>query len=645
MHLDDFKTRTRTVQYDVMGRVKQTSIYTTEPAGGGVPRTFNYSYDVAAGSYTRTGPDNVETFVQLDGPNRVQYVERRKPNPPPSPATVLMTATYTYRANDLVESVTYANGASVHYWYDQGNRVTQIEHRNALSFAMLLMEYTYTLNDLPATIAEKDNLGGSWVTRAATTFTYDHRSRLIAEQRTGQSPYYRVYEYDAGGNRTKKKINPPWGQEVWYHYDVDADANPGLYGSKNNRLMYEELMNSGTLQVVSTTYYEYSADGNVTRVITEQPAPPAEEQFMAAGAPSLDASGIPVSPVAAGAPSLPGVGDGGGAEALLDGAAAMAAAPPTGPQYSAVRLGYAANGRTVTFAHGETWTGSSDCPSDYQIPWAREFRYDGARARYMSRKLSADLFTDLGTTWSDYDGDEAYGDFTVSTANPPVVSNTDAYEPSLWRKVGSASEYLHSDMLGTLRQTTGTTGTPGASRVFTAFGERMSGPTDRFGYLGEDGVQAGADFPFLLIDGRFYDPSSGAFLQRDVGGTPDSLNVYAFGGSGLIDLLPPLVLGSTNNPGGAAGNTPQGARVVIDTVRDMGKMAGDGAKSYQKYLQQKDKMSRARDLLRSLKEALRDASGKKNRERIAESIKEWGKDIKGHEKKMRQLWPDLPCGQ
>jgi hypothetical protein len=57
-----------------------------------------------------------------------------------------------------------------------------------------------------------------------------------------------------------------------------------------------------------------------------------------------------------------------------------------------------------------------------------------------------------GTVWSEYDGDEIYGDFTVSTAG--VVTNTDQYEPGLWRKVGTASEYLHSDMLGTLRLTT-----------------------------------------------------------------------------------------------------------------------------------------------------------------------------------------------
>jgi RHS repeat-associated protein len=166
----------------------------------------------------------------------------------------------------------------------------------------------------------------------------------------------------------------------------------------------------------------------------------------------------------------------------------------------------------------------------------------------MNRKLSTDLLTDLGTTWSDYDGDEAYGDFTVSTATPPVVSNTDAYELGVWSRISGTSNYLHNDILGTLRQTTGTTGAASGSDVFTAFGERISGTADRFGYVGAFGYQSHSiaestnpdtAFPFLHIGERYYDPSSGRFLQRDPIGILGGRNVYAYVGNSPTDSIDP----------------------------------------------------------------------------------------------------------
>jgi len=246
-----------------------------------------------------------------------------------------------------------------------------------------------------------------------------------------------------------------------------------------------------------------------------------------------------------------GWGEGGGA-------AAMAAPPPPPPtggsQYTAVRLGYANNGRTVTFAHGETWTGSSGCPtSDYQIPWAREFRYDGARARYLDRKLNAWLFA-LGVVdpddeiWTDYDGDDAYLEYRVTSTNPSQFQQLSAYEPGLWRQMGFAGQYLHGDHLGTLRETSnvGLEGT--GLRTFTAFGERIAGPTDRFGYVGAFGYQAHSiaestnpdtAFPYLHVGARYYDPSSGRFLQRDPIGIRGGLNVYAYVGNAPTRRIDP----------------------------------------------------------------------------------------------------------
>ena len=263
--------------------------------------------------------------------------------------------------------------------------------------------------------------------------------------------------------------------------------------------------------------------------------------------------------------------------------------------------------------------------------------------------LMSGSLVDIGTTWSDYDGDDIYGDFTVSGT---TVTNTDAYEPGLWRRVNSQARYQHGDHLGTLRLTSTSGGTGSSIRTFSAFGERIAGVNDRFGYVGAWGYQSTPipesltpdPFPYLHVGARYYDPSSGRFLQRDRIGIAGEPNVYVY-----TLNIPTVFIDtdgfSTNNPGGASGNTPGGARQVIEIVKDMGKMAGDGAKSYQKYLKRKDELSRAKDLLKSLKEALRDASGKKSRERITDSIKEWEKSIKGHEKAMKQLWPELTCGK
>jgi hypothetical protein len=39
---------------------------------------------------------------------------------------------------------------------------------------------------------------------AAVQYAYDHRNRLVEEERTGTHPYHRMYTYDQGGNRLTK---------------------------------------------------------------------------------------------------------------------------------------------------------------------------------------------------------------------------------------------------------------------------------------------------------------------------------------------------------------------------------------------------------------------------------------------------------
>jgi RHS repeat-associated protein len=225
--------------------------------------------------------------------------------------------------------------------------------------------------------------------------------------------------------------------------------------------------------------------------------------------------------------------------------------------YSATRFGYAKNGETVTLVLGETWTyddaPDENCPvsTSYDITFAREYRYDSGRARYLDRELDTDdlpagIYTPTTTVWSDYDGDEIHGDYTVDT----MGADTDvrSFEPGLgtvdpWEEEGDDSTtYVHSDHLGTLREASGDAGA--SLRVFTAFGEPITSQADRYGYVGAWGYQSHDGFPYQHVGARNYDPATGRFLQRDPIGFRGTRNVYAYVGgrptgtvdpSGLVD--------------------------------------------------------------------------------------------------------------
>jgi hypothetical protein len=304
-----------------------------------------------------------------------------------------------------VQSVTYGNGASTVYTYDNARRLTVIDHRRSSGSTFLKLTYAYTVDDLPDALTEHSGA----VQTGFTDFSYDTRHRLIGEVRTNQFNavvYNRVYQYDQGGNRTKK-IDPTNETEVTYHFDYE---DPAVYGSDNNRLMYYDTVSTANQMStpISSTFYYYNESGNVTRVVTKQV--------------SLSI-------------------------------------------YTSTRLEYAKNGQTVAYVLGELWQadgGDPDsCPDNFQMNYAREFRYDSGRARYLNRQLDTDaleqnppVFSVVSETWTDYDGDESYGDFTVSGG---FVSNARSFELGVatvdpWQpSTGSLTKYYHPDLIGTTR--------------------------------------------------------------------------------------------------------------------------------------------------------------------------------------------------
>ena len=68
----------RSGRCDELGRMTSKTVTSDEydPDKTVIDRGFDYEPDWVTGQYTRTGPDGVETFVQLDAANRVQSYRR-----------------------------------------------------------------------------------------------------------------------------------------------------------------------------------------------------------------------------------------------------------------------------------------------------------------------------------------------------------------------------------------------------------------------------------------------------------------------------------------------------------------------------------------------------------------------------------------
>jgi YD repeat-containing protein len=529
------------MEYDEVGRPTLVERISGEPCDGiVVSRKYTFEYDTPNGITIENTPTMwIHTNTDILG-----RVSRVRGCLDASCESVAYQADYTYVANrDLVETITYANGTSTAYEYDLLGRVTRIAHSVGVMAPFLSLDYFYDARGLITQIIEYDGQATN-----STGFLYDARRRLIHEARTGTSPYDLTYAYDPGGNRIQK-IDEPNDLITDYYYDVDPNV-PAT--SHLNRLMWYETRDRYEA-LIEHVEYEYDAGddaaGNVSQIIKMKPDP----VF-----PGLD-------------PRNPDAMDVLGYHFMYTKSAEV--------RIVTVRQWRA----TADGAGGYTHVADPDPNTVGGIPTRiikmREFRGSG-RTRHMMRDRIDAATPDHSTeVWTDYRQDLPTGDYTVDckdTVDP--AKETRHYDPGLAEvddPYGAATvAYTHTNHLGTTGARTDDVPAAFEQPVYTAFGERVNSDgtfgaspanalSTRYGYVGKEGYETlddadwglwdrGLDllgnpilepveFPFIHTGARWYDPTTGRFLQRDPIGSDGGLNVYEY-----VDSSP---LGSTDPTG------------------------------------------------------------------------------------------------
>ncbi|NOS99674.1 MAG: RHS repeat-associated core domain-containing protein [Phycisphaerales bacterium] len=377
--------------------------------------------------------------------------------------------------------------------------------------AVLEISYVYDARGLIDWVTE-NGIDGS----ATIDYVYDRRGRLTRETRSGASAYDLAYTYDAGGNR-ETKVDALNGRQTTYHYDLN-----------NNRLeLYTVMATSGAQNGYTLERVEYEfensgdAAGNVRRVVRKAPDPPGpvpDEWFVYA------------------------------TEFFYNKAGEV--------QVISQRQWHEAQGVVN--------------PLTLMTTAIREFRGNG-RTRYMMRDRIADeqasnyLMPDYDTgTWTSYDGETPTKDLTLTWTTTPapahyVGSNVVRYhlglaqftpDPATPELNDYAVKYFHADHLGTTRAMTdeGQPGPPIVAPtalpriVYTAFGEKMStiGTAEtRYQYVGQHGYETFPNLPYQHVGHRWYDPSTGRFLQRDPIGINGGYNVFAYIANAPLDGVDP----------------------------------------------------------------------------------------------------------
>jgi len=224
---------TITNSYDAMGRLKSQTNAKDE--------TIAYEYD---------GVGNIIEIVTPTQTISKSYTAR---NRLASVTDSTGTTSYSYDEIGRQSSISYPNGVTTDYSYDNRNRIISIVHKD--SNEAILQSFTYTLDDVGNRVQIIEKSG------RATNYEYNSVNQLIKEivsNDPNNQNSITSYSYDLVGNLKTKTVD---NTTTTYNYN----ANDQLIQQDSITFTYD---NNGNLIAKDGTTYEYDDKNRLIKTQT-----------------------------------------------------------------------------------------------------------------------------------------------------------------------------------------------------------------------------------------------------------------------------------------------------------------------------------------------------------------------------------------
>jgi RHS repeat-associated protein len=573
-----FSSFAKIAEQDTMYDAYARPLYARIWNGGSVAALTQFSYDIMGRSRCTTARMNPAVFASLpadactqgaaggDGPDRIDLKSYWPDGTVSSEqsgvgtADAQTTASYTYTANGLMQTLTDAQSNRTTYSYDSFDRLVQqnypsptsqnqsslsdYEQRTFDAFGRLASQrrrsgesfgYSYdnagrvVLRTAPGTepsVSYNYDLLGRVVTQSqpgnVLSTTYDQLSRVLTQSSSVLGTV--SYQYDSAGRRTR--MTYPDGFYVTYGYNSVGDLT-GEFEQGATQILgltYDGLGRRATLTRGNGVTTSYTYDG-ASRLATLAHAlsNPTYNNTMTF---SYNAAGQ--------------------LDARSSASAAFSSAAPlsTSSTYAANGLNEysSATGFTPTYSDGRgNLTGDGTRTYSYDPDNRLTSASGGVTLAYDPASRLASVAGSAGTTQFLYDGNDVIAEYDGS-ATPVLlrryVHGPGQDEPLVWYEgTGTTNrQWLLADERGSVIAMTDGSGAVTQVDKYNVDGGPDSGNSGRFQFTGQMWIP---ELSLYSFKARLYHPGLGRFMQTDPAGFAGGLNLYAYAGGDPVNMIDP----------------------------------------------------------------------------------------------------------